>query len=144
MPPIQHSLTNGYFSSEAVGRGLGRRYFDMRGVRVRSAFNGNADPAATLRAALESIAVPTGPAVVLGIFVHQGGHYSEMIRRHSTIYHIDSLRGVSRNGAHVFIVTLELFAAYVMRFAMGRRTTEGQVIGGIQSIFSVAVNLDAS
>ena len=31
VPPAEHSLPNGYFSSEAVGRGLGCRYFDMHG-----------------------------------------------------------------------------------------------------------------
>ena len=135
VPPAEHSLPNGYFSSEAVGRGLGRRYFDMHGVRIIYHLDGRPDPVATLQAAFGSIPLATGPAVVLGIFVHQGAHYTAMIRRAGVVYHIDSLPVISGKGQYVFEISAELFFQYVQHFSPDRPNPGHARIGGLFSVF---------
>jgi hypothetical protein len=133
--PFAHSDVTGYFSSEAVGRAIGRRYFEWRGVRVHSTPQNNPDPHATVEAAFRPAILRTGAAAVLGIFVHQGAHYTAIIRRHGQLYHIDSMPGASDHGRSIFQIDPILFLSFVQYFRQGRQAPESRQIGGLFSIY---------
>ena len=113
----------------------------MRGVRVIFAPTGRPDPAASLSAAFAPIPLPTGPAAVLGIFVHQGAHYTAMISRAGILYHIDSLPVASGDGRYVYEVSAELFLQYVEHFAQAaqRPTRDHPRVGGLFRVFYTGV-----
>ena len=133
--PVVHELPTGYFSSEAVGRALGRRYFDMRGVQPLSADQGPGDPVATVANAFAPIQLATGPAVVLGIFIHQGSHYTALIRREGRLYYIDSLPVASGNGEFVYEFSPSLFMQYLDHFQHQAASLAAGRVGGLFRIF---------
>ena len=104
-----HSSPIGDFSSEAVGRALARRRFDWRGVRLRFDALGVIDTSATVNGAFGRVETAAGLVPILGVFVHQGSHYTAMVRREEHIYHVDRLLRVSGSGAFVFQVSDALF-----------------------------------
>lgn len=101
MAPIPHDTAGGDFSSEAIGRALGRRYFDWCGVQLVYGQGDNIDEYQTVETAFGMVPHPNGGRQILGIFVHQGAYYTGMIRRNGQISHIDSLAGVSGDGNFV-------------------------------------------
>ena len=111
-----HNTPYGDFSSVAVGRALARRRFDWRGVRLRRDALGAIDTPATVDGAFGRVETAAGLVPILGAFVHQGSHYTAMVRRHEHIYHVDSLLHVSGSGAFVFQVSVALFVECVQRF----------------------------
>ena len=108
-PLPTHSTVQGDFSCEAVGRALARRRFDWRGVRLRYDALGAVDAPATIDGAFGLIETAAGQVPILGVFVHQGAHYTAMIRRQQDIFHVDSLLHVSGPGSFVFHVDPALF-----------------------------------
>ena len=130
-----HEFPGGYFSSEAVGYALGRRRFDWRGVRMERTSSGADDPGATMAAAFAPVQEPGGPYPTLGVFVHQGAHYTAMIARGGRVYHVDSLPGPSGEGRYVYEVSSALFAAYVRHFWIGRDAPGGRRVGGLFRVF---------
>ena len=66
--------------------------------------DGAADPVATVNAAFAPVATTSGEEPILGVFVHHGDHYTAMIRREGTVYHLDSLPLSSDEGRWVFVV----------------------------------------
>ena len=111
----------------------------MRGVQVIYTANGDASPGDTLQGALGPIQLANGPADVLGIFVHQGAHYTAIISRAGVLYHIDSLPVASGDGQYIYEVSAELFLQFVQHFAQASRSpTPGRpVIGGMVRIFYI-------
>ena len=137
----RHEDAAGNYSYLAVGRALGRRQFDWRLVRPQFGPAGLVDAVATVAAAFAPEPLIMGPKPMLGVFVHLGHHYTAMIRRNDTIYHIDSLRGVSSNGAYVFTISPALFATYAQHFVLGSRAASGHEIGGLFSVYYAAEDL---
>jgi hypothetical protein len=136
-----HEDASGNFTYQAVGRALGRRQFDWRGISPRHDARGDVDPHATVEAAFAPAMTEQGLQPILGIFVHLGDHYTAMVRRAGTIYHMDSLTGVTGGGTYVFTITPELFVDYVRHYATGRRTPGGREIGGLYSVFYVGADM---
>ena len=135
-----HEAQDGNFSYQAVGRALGFRRCDWRGVSLRYAPDGAVDAAATTLAAFEPVMLPNGPQPILGVFVHHGGHYTAMHRRDGVIYHLDSLPHNSGHGAFVYIVSNDLFVSYATFYARGRQVS-GREVGGLYSIYYDGRNL---
>ena len=132
---IAHELPGGYFSSEAVGRALGRRRFDWRAVTLAPTPSGSWDPEGTVRDAFGPVVRSFQQYPVLGIFVHHGTHYTAMIRRAGVVYHIDSLPVISGDGQYVFEISAELFLQYVQQFSPDRTYPGHARIGGLFSVF---------
>ncbi len=122
--PPSHSTEQGDFSCEAVGRALARRRFDWRGVRLHYDGLGAVDIPATVEGAFGHIDSPAGRVPILGVFVHQGAHYTTIIRRNDVLFHVDSLIYVSGSGEFVFHADTDLFVQYVERF-VGRSPPPG-------------------
>ena len=93
--PPSHSTEQGDFSCEAVGRALARRRFDWRGVHLHYDGLGTVDVPATVEGAFGHIDSPAGRVPILGVFIHQGAHYTAIIRRNDVLFHVDSLLHVS-------------------------------------------------
>ena len=132
--PIPHDTPTGNFSSEAIGRALGRRYFDWRGVQLYSSGSVVNDEL-TVVEAFGSITLSSGPVPILGVFVHQGAHYTAMIRRGERIFHIDSLASVSHSGQYVHEVSPALFTEYVQHFRSAGPAPRSRHVGGLFSVF---------
>ncbi len=143
MEPVEHDDPSGFFSSEAAGRALGRRTFDWQGVQIARGLDNQADPERTLQGAFAP--VPSGgapaPYPVLGIFVHQGAHYTAMIRRGDTVHHVDSRPIESGEGQYVFEVSAALFLEYAQHFQQGRFAPGGRRVGGMFRVFYVGAEL---
>ena len=88
----QHEDANGNFTYQAVGRALGNRRFDWRGVAVQYNESGEADGERTVQHAFGDVHIGQGRKPILGIFVHTGSHNTAMIRREGRIYHLDSIQ----------------------------------------------------
>ena len=129
-----HETADGNFSYQAVGRALGFRRCDWRGVAERYAVQGSIDAAGTTEAAFRPVILPSGPQPILGIFVHHGNHYTAMHRRDGVIYHLDSLPHTSRNGTMFHVVNNELCVAYATFYTRGRQVA-GREVGGLFSIY---------
>ena len=108
-PLLTHHTINGDLSCKEVGCALARRRFDWRGVRLHYDALGAVDAPATIDGAFGLIESAAGQVPILGVFVHQGAHYTAMIRRQQDIFHVDSLLRVSGSGAFVFHVDTALF-----------------------------------
>lgn len=94
----------GNFSYQAVVQALGHRRFDWCGVLLQRTISGAVDTGATVEAAFRPVTVAGNAQPILGIFVNQGHHFTAMIRREGTIYHIDSLLGMSGEGRYMRII----------------------------------------
>ena len=130
-----HEDAGGNFSYHAVGRALSRRQFNWRGVAVQRRGNGSVDPVATVDAAFAPVVTGTGEAPILGIFVHHGDHYTAMIRREGTVFHLDSLPHSSGEGRWVFEVPSPLFVEYAQHYTRGQVAPGGREVGGLYSVF---------
>ena len=130
-----HDDAGGNFSYHAVGRALGRRRFHWRGVTVRRDRSGRVDPGATVEAAFAPEPMGVSAVPVLGVFVHHGDHYTAMVRREGTTYHLDSLPHSSGEGRYVFVVSPALFVNYAQFYTRGRVAPGGREVGGLYSVF---------
>ena len=63
MMPVEHEDATGFFSSEAVGRALGRRRFDWRGLNVVTSPTGVVDAVSTVRGAFAPVPSAGGGAL---------------------------------------------------------------------------------
>ena len=88
-----------------------------------------------MAAAFAPVVTPDGGVPVLGVFVHLGAHYTAMIHRNGTTYHIDSLPHTSGEGQFVFIVDADLFAQYAQRHTPGQAGPRGVAVGGLYSVY---------
>ncbi len=140
-PAFPHALPGGWFSSEAVGFALGRRRFDWRGVELVLDAAGQPNPQATMAAAFDPVNHHAGPLPTLGIFIHHGHHYTAMISQEERTYHIDSLPISSGERRYVYEVSLELFCAYVQRFATTGHQQGGRRLGGVFRVFYTGQDL---
>ena len=95
------------------------------------------DPTATVQAAFAPQWLIGGDSPILGVFLHQGDHYTAMIQRDGTIYHIDSLPGPSGEGRYVYEVTSAEFAHLVGHYRAGQRVRGGSEVGGPYSVYYV-------
>ena len=129
-----HADDSGNFSYQAVGRALGFRRCDWRGVSLQHDAAGEVDPIETVEAAFRPVALPSGPQSILGIFVHHGSHYTAMVRRNNIIYHIESLGGPSGGGRFVYVVDPPLLINYGTFYSRGRQVA-GREVGGLYSIY---------
>ena len=142
-----HNTPYGDFSSEAVGRALARRRFDWRGARLRFDALGAIDASAIVNGAFGRVETAAGLVPILGVFVHQGSHYTAMVRRNEHIYHVDSLLHVSGSGAFVFQVSDALFVQYVERFVGSTLQQDGGPRynrPGMFSVFYTGIDPDAA
>ena len=112
--PVHSSLIRD-FCSEAVGRALACHRFDWRRARLRFDALGAIDTSATVNKAFGQVETAAELVLILGVFVHQGSHYTAMVRRNEHIYHVDSLLHVSGSGAFVFQASDALFVQYIDR-----------------------------
>ena len=136
-----HQTQSGNFSVMAVGRALSARFCDWRPVELVHGDAGRPDPAATAAAAFGPVDTEIGPREVCGIFVHQGQHYTAMIQRYGTIYHIDSLPSVSGHGQYVHTLTAAQFLEHVEHYRTSPVGPEGVRAGGLWRVFNRGVAL---
>ena len=78
---------------------------------------------------------------MLGVFVHQGAHYTGIIRRAGRVYHLDSRPLESGEGRFVFEMTPALFAEYAAHFSSGRLAPAGRRVGGLFSVYYVGLEV---
>ena len=104
-------------------------------MSVTSTQTGDADETRTVYEAFADAEVENQPKPILGIFVHHGDHYTAMIKRGETIYHIDSLQRPSGEGRYVYEVDPRFFVEYAQRYTRGRRSRRGREIGGMYSVY---------
>ena len=81
------------------------------------------------------------PRMTLGIFVHQGAHYTAIINRDGIMYQIDSRPIESGEGRFVYEVSEDLFAQYVQHFINGRLAPGGRRVGGLFKVFYTGVDV---
>ena len=98
---------------------------------------GTIDARGTADAAFAPVATMYGELPILGVFVHQGDHYTAIIRQEGIIYHIDSLPTGSGNGRYVYTVSPALFVEYAMYYRHGHLAPGGREVGGMYSVYYV-------